>query len=149
MKMAPKCPYAPVSWGELLDKITILEIKRDRIASAPAHANVVRELALLQRVARQVTQPHALPALIERLRAVNEALWDIEDAIREHEAAGTFGENFVNLARSVYKQNDLRAALKRQINEILASQLIEEKSYANVVSTEIHETQAVPLSSRS
>jgi hypothetical protein len=148
MKMAPQCPYAPVSWGELLDKITILEIKRDRIASAPARANVVRELALLQRVAGEVTQRSALRVLIERLRAINEALWDIEDSIREHEAAGTFGENFVNLARSVYTQNDRRAALKRQINELLLSQLVEEKSYASPASIEKAAAQTVPLTSR-
>jgi hypothetical protein len=138
MNLPQHCPNAPVSWGELLDKITILEIKRERIPSARACANVTRELALLQHVAGDVTQNNAVAAAAQRLRVVNEALWDIEDAIRDHEAAGAFGDSFVHLARSVYKQNDLRAAIKRQINELLGSNLMEEKSYASAVSAQQH-----------
>ncbi len=133
MNAARRCPNAPVSWGELLDKITILEIKRERIANAQARANVMHELGLLERIAGEVIKLRTLDGLTQQLRAVNATLWDIEDAIRKHEAAGVFGESFVHLARSVYKQNDRRAALKRQINERLLSMLIEEKSYASII----------------
>ncbi|MGE4079463.1 MAG: DUF6165 family protein [Reyranella sp.] len=123
-------PSVPVSWGELVDKITILEIKSERLRDERARANVGRELALLA----AVVDPElaASPDLVARkaaLRAVNEALWDIEDALRQKEATGQFDDRFVALARSVYRQNDQRAALKRQINELLGSELVEEKSY--------------------
>jgi hypothetical protein len=130
MNSVQHCPNVPVSWGELLDKITILQIKRERIAGAQARANVMRELALLGQVAGDVIQGSKVAGPLERLRSVNEELWDVEDAIREHEAAGNFGHSFVRLARSVYQKNDQRAALKRQINDLLGSVLIEEKSYA-------------------
>lgn len=130
MTVAHDCPHAPVSWGELLDKITILQIKRERIASPLARANVQTELDLLRGVAGDAMRNAALAPLMGRLRRVNEDLWEIEDAIREHEVAENFGPSFVELARSVYRQNDLRAAIKRQINELLGSALIEEKSYA-------------------
>jgi hypothetical protein len=120
-------PEVPVSWGELIDKITILEIKAERLTDPAALANVRRELAALA--------PHApaadarLPALRAALSEVNAALWDIEDRIREKEAVADFGADFVELARAVYRQNDRRAALKRQISLALGSDLIEEKSY--------------------
>lgn len=120
-------PHVPVSWGELLDKITILELKRDRIREGTAAANVARELALLQAIAAPVTDRVA--ALIDDLREVNAALWEIEDAIREEEARGCFGAEFVALARAVYTRNDERAAVKRRINAALGSALVEEKSY--------------------
>jgi Family of unknown function (DUF6165) len=117
--------------GELLDKITILEIKAARIGDENKLRHVNAELALL-RDARDCSTftRDELTALIGELRAVNEALWDIEDAIRVCERDRSFGEAFVDLARSVYKKNDERATLKRRINELLGAQIVEEKSYA-------------------
>ena len=122
-------PSVPVSWGELLDKITILEIKRERLDRAEARANVVRELTMLDAVAAGVRDDPATRALMQELRAVNTALWEIEDAIRLEEAAARFGAEFIRLARQVYHRNDERAAIKRRLNERLASGLVEEKSY--------------------
>jgi hypothetical protein len=124
------CPQIPVSWGELVDKITILRIKTERITASEARQNVARELAMLSRVAGHAIDSPAMSLLIAQLRDVNEELWEIEDSIRECEAKSDFGQRFVQLARSVYKKNDLRAALKRRINDALGSELIEEKSYA-------------------
>ena len=123
-------PLAPVSWGELLDKITILEIKADRIADPAARANVARELRLLREVAAPVLPQPGLAPLVEGLRRVNRALWDIEDDIRAREAAALFDAGFIQLARSVYLTNDERAALKRRINALLRSDLVEEKCHA-------------------
>lgn len=122
-------PMIPVSWGELLDKITILEIKRTRLGDAAALANVEHEHRLLTEVAADALTRADLAAPLERLRAVNTALWEIEDAIREEEAAGRFEAEFIRLARAVYHRNDERAAVKREINLLLGSALIEEKSY--------------------
>jgi len=119
-----------VSWGELLDKITILEIKCDRIAEPAARANVGRELRLLRRAAGALAASQQVRTLVERLRGVNEDLWDIEDDIRARDAKADFGPRFIALARLVYQRNDQRAGLKRQINQALGSLLIEEKSYA-------------------
>ena len=126
---ADSCPCVPVSWGELIDKITILEIKRERIAGSAAQANVARELSALQAVAGKILAVTEIEQAVARLRAVNADLWDIEDDIRGKEAAGDFGECFVELARSVYRLNDRRAAIKRDINAQLGSELVEEKSY--------------------
>ena len=123
-------PLAPVSWGELLDKITILEIKAERITAAPARANVGRELQLLRQVAAPVMAQPGLAPLLDDLRRVNAALWRIEDDIRAKEAAGDFGAGFVELARSVYLTNDERSAIKRRINDLLQSELVEEKYHA-------------------
>ena len=131
MNQVDCCPRVPVSWGELVDKITILQIKSERIAAREARANVTRELTSLSRTAGEAIRSGKLEPLIAQLRAVNEELWEIEDKIREREAEGDFGQRFVQLARSVYKKNDLRAAIKRRINEALGSELVEEKSYAN------------------
>ena len=128
MSRLQDCPQVPVSWGELIDKITILRIKQARITEAEARQNVARELVLLDRVAAEAMS--YVGDLIGKLQAVNEELWEIEDAIREREAAGDFGGRFVALARSVYRKNDLRAAIKREINRQLGSALVEEKSYA-------------------
>ena len=125
------CPSVPVSWGELLDKVTILEIKRDRIARADARANVMHELDLLGRIAVPAMASDGVEGLVADLKQVNEQLWQIEDAIRLREAAQDFGADFVALARSVYRQNDRRAAIKRAINDQLGSDLVEEKSYAD------------------
>lgn len=122
----------PVSIGELIDKITILEIKAARISHPEKLANVRTELELLN--ATWAGNPLATTDIrVERdkLKAVNEALWDIEDHIRVKEKAKAFDTEFVELARSVYFRNDDRAAFKREINEKLGSTLIEEKSYEN------------------
>jgi len=123
--------HVPVSWGELLDKIAILEIKAERIADPAKTANVAKELAAL-RATRDEAGVDLTPlgAVIGALREVNEALWQIEDDIRDCERQGDFGARFVALARDVYRTNDRRAALKRQVNEALGSELVEEKSYA-------------------
>lgn len=122
--------HVPVSYGELLDKITILEIKSERMTDAAKLANVRDELALLE----QTWQAH--PAACtdiasERaaLKRVNAALWDIEDRIRLLEKAQSFDAGFIELARAVYVRNDERAAIKRAINLKLGSRLVEEKSY--------------------
>lgn len=120
----------PISYGELIDKITILEIKFARIDDSAKRANVERELAVLSDVwQRADVDPARINEPREQLKAINERLWDIEDAIREKEADRTFDDGFVQLARSVYLTNDERAALKRLINERLGSDLVEEKSY--------------------
>lgn len=127
--MTREAPLVPLSWGELLDKITILEIKVARITDPAARANVARELGLLQDIARSVLPEPGLAPLLERLRAVNRALWVIEDDIRLKEARGEFDAGFIRLARSVYRTNDERSAVKRQINRLLGSALVEEKCH--------------------
>ena len=119
-----------ISPGELIDRITILEIKAARINDDAKRANIGVELSELT-AARQGAVPASarLAALTGELREVNGALWDIEDEIRALEAAGDFGPAFIELARSVYKTNDRRSAIKRKINELLGSRLIDEKSY--------------------
>jgi hypothetical protein len=124
-----KTPEVPVSWGELIDKITILEIKAARLKNPAALANVNKELSLLTTQAEPAMQALELPALKQQLTQVNESLWEIEDKIRAKDAAQEFDDGFVALARSVYQRNDERAAIKRQINTLLASDLVEEKSY--------------------
>ena len=145
MSSLPPCPAVPVSWGELLDKITILEIKADRIAAPAKRANVLRELSVLARVALGVRGIGGLAQLVFRLKAVNRELWEIEDAIRLEEARGRFGAEFVRLARAVYFTNDRRAEIKREINGLLGSALVEEKSYAGSVTPPPPAARAVPL----
>ena len=137
-------PRVPVSWGELLDKIAILEIKQRRIAEPGARANVARELAALSAIAAGVSTRSITPILVE-LRRVNELLWDIEDAVRREDAHGRFGAEFVRLARQVYRRNDERAAIKRAINERLGSELIEEKSYAAGLLRAVSPTTSAPI----
>ncbi len=120
----------PISPGELLDKITILEIKLDRIGDLAKRENVRRELEVLSDLRSSLPRPAEIASLAADLKTVNERLWDIEDAVRECERRQDFGPEFIVLARSVYRQNDRRSALKRQINEQLGSRLIEEKAYA-------------------
>lgn len=122
-------PSVPVSWGELIDKVTILEIKHERLAHPDARANVAREHRMLSAIGAEALKVEAVEALFRALRRINEELWEIEDAIRSQECAAEFGECFVRLARSVYQKNDERAALKRRINSLLHSDLVEEKSY--------------------
>lgn len=122
-------PLIPAAWGEIFDKISILELKRAHIVAEPAQANVQRELDALMRVLEALPLADDLTALFDRLRAANAALWDIEDAIRDQERRQDFGAEFVRLARSVYRINDERAALKKQINLRTGSALVEEKAY--------------------
>ena len=124
-------PHVPVSWGELIDKITILEIKAARLTSATALQNVRNELAqLTEKTLPLGDMAQQVAPLKADLTRVNEALWEIEDKIRDKEAAKAFDAAFIELARSVYVTNDQRAALKRRINQLLASELVEEKGYA-------------------
>ena len=119
-----------ISPGELIDKITILEIKLERIADPEKKGNVEREFRLLDRVHRSnIENSEKLVLLHGELKRVNEVIWEIEDGIRDHERRRDFGASFVELARGVYHNNDRRAALKREINSLLNSGLIEEKSY--------------------
>ena len=122
-------PHIPTSWGEVVDKITILEIKVARLPAQDARANAARELALLNAVAAPVVAQTEVAGLRVRLKAVNESLWETEDRIRRHERAADFGASFIELARAVYHHNDERGRIKRQINLALGSVLIEEKSY--------------------
>jgi len=121
-----------VSLGEFLDKMTILEIKSERIKDPAKLKNINKELAILKKiwggspfVKVDVSSPLA------RLKAINEKLWDIEDRIRIQESQGTFDDEFINLARAVYISNDERADIKRELNLLLGSELVEEKSYAD------------------
>jgi hypothetical protein len=121
----------PISPGELVDKITILEIKSARMTDPAKLANVRTELALLQDTWR--TSAYASNDITSQwaaLRTINEKLWDVEDLIRDKERARTFDQEFIELARAVYVTNDERAAVKRDINTRLGSKIVEEKSYA-------------------
>ncbi len=121
----------PVSPGELIDKLTILRIKSQRMSDAAKVANVRAELDALEKTWRASPLARIDIAADERaLQAVNERLWDIEDRIREKERARTFDAGFIELARAVYIENDARAAVKKRINLALGSRLVEEKSYA-------------------
>lgn len=122
---------APVSPGELLDKITILEIKSERIADPVKNANVRIELDLLNGIWTNDVPQVDVNEERQALKAVNEKLWDIEDDIRDEERDKQFGERFVALARSVYFTNDERARLKKVINTKMGSQIVEEKSYSD------------------
>ncbi len=117
--------------GELIDKITILEIKLERMTDPDKLANVKVEWEVLTASRdTHATPSDELAALTAELKSINEALWVIEDDIRDCERDKDFGEKFIELARAVYMTNDKRAAVKRQINELLGSSLVEEKSYA-------------------
>lgn len=116
--------------GEFLDKLTILEIKSERMSDPAKLANVKRELTLLRSTwAASPLASRDVSTLVTQLKHVNESLWEIEDRIRLKEAARQFDADFIELARAVYRTNDQRAAIKRQLNEALGSELIEEKSY--------------------
>ena len=122
----------PISVGELVDKVTILEIKSEKIPDAGKRANIRREFDALQRVLKPLlTATPALADLKTELRSINETLWRIEDDIRDCERRRDFGERFIQLARSVYQTNDRRATTKRRIDELTGSDLVEEKSYAS------------------
>lgn len=119
----------PTSLGELVDKITILEIKSERIKDTAKLANIRAELNLLLSILSSATNEHAFSELRARLKSVNEKLWIVEDSLRDYERTKDFGRNFVELARSVYFTNDERANLKKTINVLSGSIVVEEKSY--------------------
>ena len=119
-----------IATGELIDKITILEIKAERINDAKKRANVLVELATLNQArAAAIASDDEIAQLTAELKTINEALWEIEDDIRDCDRDGEFGPRFVELARAVYRTNDRRAGLKKAINLHLGSRLVEEKSY--------------------
>ena len=118
--------------GELIDKITILEIKAERIDDAMKRANVTYELATLTNALNVAIEASELISdLSDSLKAVNERLWETEDAIRECESRQDFGQVFIDLARSVYRLNNVRSDIKRSINMLLGARIIEEKSYSD------------------
>jgi len=120
----------PISPGELLDKITILQIKAERINDPVKVANVKAELDLLAKVWSETVEIDAeINALTAELKSVNETLWEIEDDIRDEERGRRFGERFIELARAVYVTNDERANAKKKVNLHLNSTIVEEKSY--------------------
>ncbi len=121
-----------IATGELLDKITILRIKSERISDPDKLGNIHKELAVLEQ-AWQANDPHRneVDQAIDELKAINEKLWDIEDGIRDKERAGEFDREFIDLARAVYFRNDERAAIKKRLNLLTGSALVEEKSYSD------------------
>ena len=124
-------PRVPISWGELFDKITILQIKLENLTSKNSLENVEQELKKLQSILTQ-NGPKTMETIRfeGELRQTNQQLWGIEDKIRDKERANSFDDEFIQLARSVYIKNDERSRIKRKINELLGSELVEEKSYA-------------------
>jgi uncharacterized small protein (DUF1192 family) len=120
---------APISVGELIDKITILRIKADKIRGDAARRNVGHELERLVQIRAGLDLDADLGEWEGRLLEVNLRLWKVEDDLRDLERAGDFGARFVELARSVYTLNDRRAALKREINAVTSSGIVDEKSY--------------------
>jgi Family of unknown function (DUF6165) len=125
----PQDILVPISVGELMDKITILEIKSERIKNPSQLENILRELEALRAVRLRDIQRAMLDKLSAELKRVNAKLWDVEDAIRDCEARSDFGEPFIELARMVYQLNDERSRLKKAINLASGSRIIEEKSY--------------------
>ena len=122
--------HVPVSPGEVLDKITILEIKSERISDPEKVANVEIELALLKKIwAESVSEDSLIKDLHASLKEIDETLCDIEDDIRDKERAREFDERFIELARSVYFTNDRRSKIKKELNLRLGSAIVEEKSY--------------------
>jgi len=124
--------FVEVSPAELIDKLTILEIKLELIEDEGKRSNVKREYSLLMSAYQAaIVENEQLRELTSTLKRINRELWDIEDNIRAEERAKSFGARFIELARSVYRTNDRRAAVKRQINTLLNSPIPEEKSYAD------------------
>ena len=126
-------PFVPISWGELIDKITILEIKGSKIDSLKAKENINKELKLLLDIASIESLPNEIHLLKQELTRINLMLWEVEDSIREKEFENQFDFAFIELARSVYKFNDLRAKTKQSMNSLLNSELVEEKSYKDFI----------------
>ena len=127
----PPVPHVPLSWGELVDKITILEIKSELLSSVSARENAKKELARLAAIWEPTERENRNAAGLKlALKHTNKTLWQIEDDIREKEAQKCFDDEFIALARAVYKTNDERASIKRQINMLLKSEIVEEKQYS-------------------
>jgi hypothetical protein len=123
---------APISAGELIDKITILRIKRDKIRDAAKQSNIGRELEQLMQIRiRPELNTARLSALEDRLLQINLRLWQVEDDLRALDREGNFREHFVELARLVYQLNDARMAVKNEINEVTGSAIVEEKFYSS------------------
>ncbi len=122
----------PTSVGELVDKITILEIKEKKIVDKKKLRNIRKELSLLNEIFEQIAHVEVLNDIKDNLSNVNKSLWEIEDNIREKEIKQDFTEEFINLARSVYAMNDKRYEIKNKINTLLGSQIVEEKSYSKL-----------------
>ena len=122
----------PISAGELFDKISILEIKSERLFNEEKLANVNHEMRLLKDVSKSLTFPdrEKLIAILPKLKEVNERIWEAEDNIRDFEKKHIFDENFLSVARSIYRLNDTRAAVKRDLNLLCSSIVVEEKSYS-------------------
>jgi len=130
MKKTLATPLIPISWGELIDKITILEIKQTNIKSPTALTNINKELGYLNDILQNNTGVAELIKVFNQLLLdVNKRLWQVEDDIRDKELRQEFDSGFIELARRVYKLNDERAKLKKSINQALDSELVEEKSY--------------------
>lgn len=125
-----KSPYIPVSWGELFDKISILEIKKEKAADQTSLKNVNNELGILREIIPENVLAHEeIYRLRIQLKTINQNIWDIEDEIRIKESFNDFSQSFIVLARNTYLFNDNRASIKRKINNILNSEIIEEKIY--------------------
>ena len=127
-----KTPLIPISWGELFDKITILQIKLENLQGKTALKNVKIEYDELFKIYNNnFLEDENAKRLLTDLKNINKTLWNIEDDIRDKERHKTFDKEFIELARSVYITNDERSRIKRNINETFGSQLIEEKSYSD------------------
>ena len=127
-----KTPFIPISWGELFDKITILQIKLENLKDKNALKNVKIEYEKLNSIFNEFFFENTIAnQLIIDLKLINEKLWNIEDLIRDKERNKVFNKEFIELARKVYITNDKRSRIKRKINETFGSELIEEKSYAD------------------
>tara|TARA_B110000503_G_C7142170_1_gene411333 strand:+ start:2001 stop:2390 length:390 start_codon:yes stop_codon:yes gene_type:complete len=127
-----KTPLIPISWGELFDKITILQIKLENLQGKNALKNIKIEYDELFKIYNNnFLEDENAKRLLAKLKTINKSLWNIEDDIRDKERHKTFDEEFIELARNVYITNDERSRIKRNINETFGSQLIEEKSYSD------------------
>ena len=129
MNLKLNTPLTPISWGELIDKITILEIKERNITSQSAILNIRRELSFLSQILKDSKAENLIFKQKDLLFAVNQKLWIVEDDIRDKEFNKEFDQQFIELARSVYRLNDERARIKKEINQLLESEIVEEKSY--------------------
>ncbi len=126
-----KSPFIPISWGELFDKISILEIKIENLKEKNALKNVKTEYEQLNRIyISNFLEDEIARCLFKDLKKINQKLWNIEDKIRDKERSKKFDQKFIELARNVYFTNDKRSKMKRKINEIFGSKIIEEKSYS-------------------
>lgn len=130
MKNWSEMPLLPVAWGEVFDKLTILRIKSSKLSDPAKLANVAKERVAIENVVGAMDRfPVELGLLIDQLEEINAELWVVEDSKRACERSQSFGAEFIQLARKVYIWNDRRAAVKRSINELLGSAIIEEKGY--------------------